>query len=426
MAEAHIVGTVQIDGVAASRDVIVIKDDHANGRQVVAEGTSAGDGSFDISYNDWTGAVIALALDRYGQAFETEVSLNAGTIVHPTTPNGYVYEVTTAGTTGTEEPAWTTDSSVQSGSVTFNPREFYRPVASGPLQGEVTQEPEPTDPGITIGTMSLNYAHTVLIADDNTVVAFGRDSAGQSTAPAGISTAIAVATQYNTSLAVLGDGTTVAWGLEEAFSESLYPSGETQAVHADGDSYHFLIMRSDGTIASHGYDTDGVVADTPAVSDAIDIATSINHSLVVTSDGTVQAWGNDGSGKATVPAGLSGVISVSAGSDHSVALKSDGTVVCWGSDADGQSSPPSELSDVIAIAAGYEHTLALTSEGLVTGWGANFEGQLDVPSGLSDVVGIAAGDYYSAALKSDGTVLIWGQDGYGETVVPSGFVGLVK
>ncbi|MEE3389350.1 MAG: hypothetical protein VX256_14435 [Pseudomonadota bacterium] len=133
--QAHIAGTVQIDGTPAARDVVVIKDD-PTGRKVVAVGQSSGDGTFDISYTGWGGPVIALALDHYGNDFQTSAALNAGAIVHPSIPNGFVYEVTVAGTTGTEEPAWSTGASVQSGSVTFDPRPYYRPVASGPLQGE--------------------------------------------------------------------------------------------------------------------------------------------------------------------------------------------------------------------------------------------------------------------------------------------------
>lgn len=139
--QARIAGTVTIDGVPAVRDVIVISDDAANGRKVVGTGASDGTGAFDITYSDWDGAVIALALDHYGAAFTPSAPINLGTVVHPTLPNGYVYEVTEAGTTGATEPTWTTGSSVVSGSVTFNPRAYYRPVASGPLQGEIITPP---------------------------------------------------------------------------------------------------------------------------------------------------------------------------------------------------------------------------------------------------------------------------------------------
>jgi hypothetical protein len=133
--QARIAGTVMIDGTPASRDIVVISD-NPSGRQVIAQGQSAGDGTFDITYNDWAGAVIALALDEYGDEFTPETPLNAGQVVHPETPNGYVYQVTAAGTTGTEEPTWSTSGSVTSGGVTFNALPYYRPVASGPLQGE--------------------------------------------------------------------------------------------------------------------------------------------------------------------------------------------------------------------------------------------------------------------------------------------------
>lgn len=143
--QARVAGTVKIDGVAAARDVIVIKDDPA-GRQVVADGQSASDGTFDITYNDWAGSVVVLALDEYGDEFAAEAALSVGHVVHPATPNGYVYKVTAAGTTGAEEPAWSTSGSVISGSVTFNALPYYRPVASGPLQGLVEAgEWSPTD-----------------------------------------------------------------------------------------------------------------------------------------------------------------------------------------------------------------------------------------------------------------------------------------
>lgn len=147
---AHISGTVNIDGNPAARQVIVISDD-PNGRTVLGEGLSAADGTFDIEYSDWGGAVIALAIDVYGGDWSSETPLASGTIIHPTAPNGYVYEVTSGGTTGTTEPTWSTTDPVNDGSVTYSPKAFYRPIASGPLQGEILQDgtqPEPT-PGPT-------------------------------------------------------------------------------------------------------------------------------------------------------------------------------------------------------------------------------------------------------------------------------------
>ena len=131
----HVAGTVTIDDAPRARSVLVISDDTGTGRKVLAEELSGSDGLFDIAYTGWTGPVIVLAVDNYGAEFQTETALNGGDIVHPTVPNGYVYEVTASGTTGTTEPQWPSSGSVQSGSVTFNTLPYYRPVASGPLQG---------------------------------------------------------------------------------------------------------------------------------------------------------------------------------------------------------------------------------------------------------------------------------------------------
>lgn len=132
----RVAGTVQINGVAAKRDLVIISD-NPTGREVVGGGESAGDGTFDLTYTGWDGPVIVVALDQYGSDFIESTPLNAGAVIHPTTPNGHVYVVTEAGITGATEPMWSTSGAVVSGSVTFAPRAYYRPVASGPLHGEL-------------------------------------------------------------------------------------------------------------------------------------------------------------------------------------------------------------------------------------------------------------------------------------------------
>lgn len=205
---AHIAGTVAIDGTAAERQIIVISDD-PNGRQVLGQGMSAPDGTFDINYNDWGGAVIALAIDNYGGDWSPETALATGTIIHPTTPNGYVYEVTTGGTTGSTEPTWSINSSVNDGSVTFNPRPFYRPIASGPLAGEVLDEGTPIEPDYSITHLRLKD----IISQADAYVAINElvifDKAGN---PVDLSGATATATashsSYPPSLAIDSDSQT--------------------------------------------------------------------------------------------------------------------------------------------------------------------------------------------------------------------------
>lgn len=134
----RVAGTVKVNSVAAQRDLIVISD-NPSGREIVAEGASAGDGTFDLTYSNWDGAVFVVAVDNYGADFIASAPLNVGSIIHPTTPNGYVYVVTEAGITGAVEPAWITTGSVVSGSVTFAPREYYRPIGWGPQKGALVE-----------------------------------------------------------------------------------------------------------------------------------------------------------------------------------------------------------------------------------------------------------------------------------------------
>lgn len=142
---ARVAGSVQIDGSGTARNVIVLADD-PRGRKVLGSGQSDGTGAFDIDFHGYSGPVIAMAVDDYGRDFETEKAFNLGDLIHPSTPNGYVFEVTTAGTTGTSEPDWNTEGTTQSGSVTFNAQPFYRPIASGPLLPEKLSDSEPPAP----------------------------------------------------------------------------------------------------------------------------------------------------------------------------------------------------------------------------------------------------------------------------------------
>jgi alpha-tubulin suppressor-like RCC1 family protein len=248
------------------------------------------------------------------------------------------------------------------------------------------------------------------------------------------------------------------------------------AISAGGA--HSLALLSNGTVMAWGANEFGQLGDgteTPSdvpvavLSGVTAISTGTYHSLALLSNGTVMAWGRNGFGQlgngttttsSNVPvevSGLSGVVAISGGGEHSLALLSNGTVMAWGDNSNGQlgagtttgletcwqggfnypscSSTPvpvSGLSEVSAISAGGLHSLALLNDGTVMAWGYDGSGQLgngkeggeeqsDVPvavSGLSEVSAISAGGAHSLALLSNGTVKVWGpgaQLGIGQT-----------
>ncbi|WP_407541942.1 hypothetical protein Q0M94_20935 (plasmid) [Deinococcus radiomollis] len=267
--------------------------------------------------------------------------------------------------------------------------------------------------------LGAGYQHSVALKSDSTVVAWGDNTSGQSTVPAGLSGVVAVSAGYRHSVALKSDGTVVAWG-DNTSGQLNVPAGLSGVVTVAGGGLHSVALKSDGTVVAWGDNISGQLNVPAGLSGVVTVSAGFMHSVALKSDGTVVAWGDNGAGQTSVPAGLSGVVAVSAGDLHSLALKSDGTVVAWGGNGRGQLNVPAGLSGVVAVSAGGLHSLALKSDGTVVAWGDNAYGQSTVPAGLSGVVAVAGGFYHSVASKSDGTVFAWGTNNYGQSTVPAG------
>jgi len=286
-----------------------------------------------------------------------------------------------------------------------------------------------------------------------------------------------VAAGQRHSLALLSNGTVMAWGAgasgqlgdgEEVSSFLPVAVEELTGVKAiAAGEAHSLALLSDGTVRAWGANESGQLGNGNTVeayepvpvkglTGVIAIAAAGEHSLALLGNGTVMAWGANGfgqlgNGKTTqsnVPVavkGLTGVVAIAAGAEFCLALRSNGTVMAWGSDEYGQlghdiseeTGPEEEeistvpvpvegLSGVTAIAAGARHSLALLGDGSVMGWGEDNYGEIgdgvladshEAPvavSGLSGVTAIAAGDGLSMALLGSGNVMTWGNNTRGE------------
>ncbi|MDB5052231.1 MAG: hypothetical protein JWM44_281, partial [Bacilli bacterium] len=256
------------------------------------------------------------------------------------------------------------------------------------------------------------------------VAAWGDNSVGQTSVPAGLTSVVAIAAGGNHSLALKSDGTVAAWG-DNSQGQTTLPAGLTGVVAIAAGTYHSLALKSDGTVATWGDNSQGQATVPTGLNGVVAIAAGYNHSLALKSNGTVAAWGWNGYGQ-TTDQGLTGVVAIAAGTYYSLALKSNGTVVAWGRNNAGQTDVPASLTGVVAIAAGWDHSLALKSDGTVVAWGDNTYGQTSGAAGLTGVVAIAAGTYHSLALKSNGTVVAWGRNNAGQTTVPAGLSTPVK
>jgi len=219
-----------------------------------------------------------------------------------------------------------------------------------------------------VSAVSAGYAHGLALLSSGAVMAWGENEAGQlgdgthtgpvacaylrglhweneeskpcsatPVAVSGLSTVTAIAAGARHSLALLSNGTVMAWG-----------------ANGNGQLGDASIKNSDVPVAVSGLS--GVTA----------IAAGGGHSLALLSNGTVMAWGanewgqlGDGSTKDRhVPVAvhaLSAVTAISAGGAESLAVLSDGTARSWGGNGYGllgNGSTESEFSDVPVTVSG--------------------------------------------------------------------------
>jgi alpha-tubulin suppressor-like RCC1 family protein len=338
--------------------------------------------------------------------------------------------------------------------------------------------------GLGAVTALAGGSQGLALLSDGTVMAWGRNADGQlgngsrerSDVPVpvpGLSGVTSIAASGGVSMALLGNGTVMDWGEDdngqlgngttsEAVTTPVQVSGlsEVTAIAAGG-GYGLALLRN-GTVMAWGAGGAASDSDVPVqvsgLSGVTAIAAAGGHSLALLSNGKVMAWGENEYGElgngttkdsqTPVPIkGLSEVVAIDDGADHNLALLADGTAMAWGQNDWGQLGdgfdsgegaengpetcgstscstipvPVSELGGVAAIATGSGQNLALLDDGAVMSWGENFEGQLangsgetgsDVPapvSGLSGATMIAAGDDFSMAELHGETGYISGQ-----------------
>jgi alpha-tubulin suppressor-like RCC1 family protein len=304
--------------------------------------------------------------------------------------------------------------------------------------------------GVT-GSVSLAAGadHTCAVSPGGDVECWGANDSGQlgtgtassalSTEPArvsGVTGAIAVGAGFQSSCALIADGTVECWG-DNTFGQL-----------GDGDT---TIVMSATPVAVLG------------LTGATSLSVGYQHVCAIVAGGGVRCWGDGRSGElgngstsaaATfVPvSGLTTVTAVAAGGNHTCALLPDGTVSCWGRNNDGQlgngtsallsstPQPVSGLAGVVALAAGGEDaTCALRGDGSVACWGAGAGGELGnwgtanastpVPVyGLSGATAVAAGNDYFCVRLGDASIACWGNDQFGSighgSTVPVKVLGL--
>jgi len=91
-----------------------------------------------------------------------------------------------------------------------------------------------------------------------------------------------------------------------------------------------LALLSDGTVVAWGLNDYGQTNTPPGLAKVVAIAAGYRHNLALCSDGKVVASGANDYGQTNAPPDLTNVVAISADWGESLALCSDKTVVAWG------------------------------------------------------------------------------------------------
>ncbi len=335
-------------------------------------------------------------------AITTSGALLGKNIIKVDAGNDYSMVLTSDGTLY----SWGTNSSGQLG--TGDNVDSHVPVAvttSGALTGK------------TITAFSAGAQHSVAVASTGAVFGWGYNAFGQlgiGTNGSGVDKNVpvavdmsgvlngmivtAVAAGADHTVALASNGTVYAWGLN---TKGQVGDGTTTAVRN----------------APVAVNVSGVLAGKKIKA----VAAGESHCVVLADDGKVYTWGDNSYGQlgngnntdSNVPvevitsgaiAGKS-IVAISAGGLFSVALASDGTVYTWGYNSSGQlgygnntdSNVPVAVttSGVLAgktitvIDAGHSHCLVVASNGSVFTWGYGTYGQLGIGDNVSYKVPVA-------------------------------------
>lgn len=293
--------------------------------------------------------------------------------------------------------------------------------------GNAVPLPLPVPIGGTVRGVSSGYAHTLALMEDGTVMAWGDNAYGQigpnggSGSPAPVTVplpgpASGVEAGWDHSLALLEDGTLWSWGADD------------------------LGQLGDDPVAMSSPDPRQV----PGLGVVTQVAAGALHTLALRQDGTLFTWGANGAGQlgdgtfdvAMTPRQVTGlpgpVVSVAAGAEHSLARLATGSIWAWGSNRVGQvgtseaggsfNAPVAadRVGSFQAVGAGGETSLGVTAAGQLQVWGRHLSAAAPEPIGPvtielpGPVDEAAAGAAHVLALLRDGRVFGWGENWTGQ------------
>jgi hypothetical protein len=167
-----------------------------------------------------------------------------------------------------------------------------------------------------VAIAALNYNGLVLLPNGTLA---GLALQGAPLKVTALSNAVAISQGLQHSIVLAADGNVLAWG-NNNYGQANIPPGLSNVVAIDAGSYHNLALKSDGTVLAWGMNFGQQTNVPPGLSNVVAVAAGANHSLALKSDGKVVAWGFNGTGLTNVPPGLTNVVAIAADHDYCIAL----------------------------------------------------------------------------------------------------------
>ena len=274
--------------------------------------------------------------------------------------------------------------------------------------------------------------HMVVQLANNSIITFGRNTAGQLgntfgqnstlTYVAGTNTYTPTIPAYNVANPPIQISATANSSLEERFDNTTKSYGATvgkRTVLMKGSSLHLMtaLVTPSGALYTWGRNVEGQLGRGDALTPQ-------------TTPILINTGSNPLNGKT--------IVAIACGSAHTMALDSTGAIYTWGYNGYGQlgnggatpyvPTKVTTISDVVDIACGDNHSMALDSTGAIYTWGNNSVGQLGNGSsgvvvttpakititGNPVIVAITCGQVHTMALDSTGAIYTWGYNEYGQ------------
>jgi alpha-tubulin suppressor-like RCC1 family protein len=315
------------------------------------------------------------------------------------------------------------------------------------------------------------YSSVLALRADGTVL----DNYGYTPVPTSVTNAVGMAAGGGHNLALLADGTVIAWG-DNSYGQTLVPSQTTNVVAVSAGDDHSLALVGTGApriglqpiscFARVGRSAVLAASSTGAFPlswqwfhNGVPILGAVSPFLLLANVQRADA----GSYTVTVTNPLGETNShtarlsvqpepffASATTAQTVLVRTpvsfsptiygeqpmtyrwqlNGTDLIDGSRVIGAASSYLSLGQTELVETGDYSLIVSNAFGVITGlvahlyvtpvsvWGLGYSGQTNVPPSATNVVAIATGDAHYLALRADGSIVAWGNGFYGETSVP--------